>query len=253
MPRSRAAALYDRKSSVTNRSGTKAYFFSSFLISSERHACLLLDLDQHIENFALGVDGAPQIDHPPIDFQIDLVKMAGRMRFWTALAQVRGDHRPKVVHPAAHGLVGDAVPRSASKSSTSRKLSVNRIEPNRLMYDLGREPISGVADFPHALGYSAYVHPTTCRRRDKALRRARPFRPGSRRCQRSPARLKQRRYTDSRSTPRGGPIQLGVEFGSEKHDDGRDPHPRHHANCAAQRAIGSVVVAETCDVPGEKR
>jgi len=24
------------------------------------------------------------------------------------------------------------------------------VEPNRLMYDLGREPISGIADFPHA-------------------------------------------------------------------------------------------------------
>ena len=36
------------------------------------------------------------------------------------------------------------------------------------MYDLGREPISGVADFPHTLGYSAHVNPTSCRRRDKA-------------------------------------------------------------------------------------
>src|SRR5271166_1845864 len=34
IPRSRAAALYDRKSSVTNRSGIKAYFFKSLRISS---------------------------------------------------------------------------------------------------------------------------------------------------------------------------------------------------------------------------
>jgi hypothetical protein len=33
--------------------------------------------------------------------QIDVVKMPGRMRFRTALAQMRGDHRPEVVHPAA--------------------------------------------------------------------------------------------------------------------------------------------------------
>jgi hypothetical protein len=39
-----------------------------------------LGLDQRIENLALGVDGAPQINHPPIDFQIDFVKMPGRMR-----------------------------------------------------------------------------------------------------------------------------------------------------------------------------
>src|SRR5271165_3429824 len=36
----RAAALYDRKSSVTNRSGTKAYFFRSLRISFNA-ACLL--------------------------------------------------------------------------------------------------------------------------------------------------------------------------------------------------------------------
>jgi hypothetical protein len=34
-----------------------------------------LGLDQDFENLALGVDGAPQVDHPPIDFQIDLVQM----------------------------------------------------------------------------------------------------------------------------------------------------------------------------------
>ena len=38
------------------------------------------------------------------------------------------------------------------------------------MYGLGREPISGVADFPHTLGYSANVHPKSCGQRDKALR-----------------------------------------------------------------------------------
>src|SRR5208337_955540 len=40
IPRSRTAALYDRKSSVTNRSGTKAYFFRSLRISFSV-ACLL--------------------------------------------------------------------------------------------------------------------------------------------------------------------------------------------------------------------
>jgi hypothetical protein len=53
----------------------------------QRGVLVALGLDQHIENLALGVDGAPQIDHPPIDFQIDLVKMPSRMRFWKALAQ----------------------------------------------------------------------------------------------------------------------------------------------------------------------
>jgi hypothetical protein len=49
-----------------------------------------------------------------------------------------------------------------------QKSSLRENADGRLMYDLGREPISGVADFPHALGYSAYVHPASCGRRDKA-------------------------------------------------------------------------------------
>ena len=36
-------------------------------------------LDQHVEDFALGVDGAPQIDHAAIDFQIDFVQMPSRV------------------------------------------------------------------------------------------------------------------------------------------------------------------------------
>src|ERR1700691_4572974 len=110
------------------------------------------------------------MDHPPIDFQIDFVKTPGRMRFRRALAQMCGDHRPEVVHPAAHGLVRDRDPALREQILDVTKAEREpEIEPNRLMYDLGREPISGVADFPHALGYSAYVHPTSCRRRDKAV------------------------------------------------------------------------------------
>jgi hypothetical protein len=50
-------------------------------------------LDQHVEDLALGVDGAPKIDHPAIDFQIDFVEMPGRVGFGSAFAQVRRDHR----------------------------------------------------------------------------------------------------------------------------------------------------------------
>jgi hypothetical protein len=37
-------------------------------------------LDQHIKHFALGIHGAPKIDHAAGDFQIDLVKMPGGVR-----------------------------------------------------------------------------------------------------------------------------------------------------------------------------
>src|ERR1700693_4068823 len=88
--------------------------------------------------------------------------MPGRMRFRTALAQMRGDHRPEVVYPAAHGLVRDRDPALRQQILDVTKAEREpEIEPNPLMYDLGREPISGVTDFPHTLGYSAYLHPTS--------------------------------------------------------------------------------------------
>ena len=71
---------------------------------------------------------------------------------------------------AAHGLVRDRDPPLGEQVLGVTKAECEpEIEPNRLMYDLGREPISGLADFPHPLGYCAYMHPTRCRRRDKAL------------------------------------------------------------------------------------
>src|ERR1700688_4168929 len=102
--------------------------------------------------------------------------MPGRMGFRTALAQMRGDHRPEVVHPAAHGLVRDRDPALRKQILDVTKAEREpEIEPNRLMYDLWREPISGVADFPHTFGYSAYVHPTSYRRAEKASRRFFPL------------------------------------------------------------------------------
>jgi hypothetical protein len=58
----------------------------------------------------LGVDGASQIDHAPM----------------AALAQFRCNERPEMIHPARIVSYEIAIPRSANKSSTSRKLSVNR-------------------------------------------------------------------------------------------------------------------------------
>ena len=85
-----------------------------------------LGLNQHIENLALGVDGAPQIYHPPIDLQIDFVKMPNRVGLRTALAQMRGDHRSEMIYPAAHGFVGDRDPALGEQILDVTKLRVNR-------------------------------------------------------------------------------------------------------------------------------
>ena len=107
----------------------------------QRGVLVALGLDQHIQNLALGVDGAPQVDHAPIDFQIDLVKMPDRMRSGTALAQFRCYDRPEMIHPAS-----DCFVRNCNSALREQILDVTiaerepEIEPDRLVNDLRREP-----------------------------------------------------------------------------------------------------------------
>jgi hypothetical protein len=62
-------------------------------------------MDQHVEDLAFGIDGAPKIDHAAIDFQIDFIQMPGRIRIGSAFTQVCCDHRPEMIYPAPNGLI----------------------------------------------------------------------------------------------------------------------------------------------------
>ena len=64
-----------------------------------------LGLDQHIEDLAFGVEGSPEIDHAATNPQIDFLQMPNRVWLWAALAQIRWDHRPKMIHPASNCLI----------------------------------------------------------------------------------------------------------------------------------------------------
>src|ERR1700686_2509302 len=48
-------------------------------------------LDQHVEDLALGVDGAPEVDQATIDLEIDFVEMPDGMRFRPAFAKIGSD------------------------------------------------------------------------------------------------------------------------------------------------------------------
>ncbi len=52
----------------------KAIFLQELAHQFKRRQFVPPGLDQHVEDLALGVDGAPQIEHPAIDFQIDFVR-----------------------------------------------------------------------------------------------------------------------------------------------------------------------------------
>ena len=78
-------------------------------------------------------------------------KMPSRVRLGAALAQAPSDHRPEVVHPAADRLVRDRdFALSEQILDVTKAEREPEVEPDRLMYDLRRKPVSGVADFPHA-------------------------------------------------------------------------------------------------------
>jgi hypothetical protein len=89
----------------------------------------------------------------PSDFQIHLVEVPGPAWLGAALAQVRCDHRPEMIHPAPNGLVRNHNPALSQQVLHIAKAEREpKIQPDRLLDDLRREAISVVADFPHRLG-----------------------------------------------------------------------------------------------------
>src|ERR1700686_2401897 len=90
--------------------------------------------------------------------------MPDRMRLGTALPQLRCNDRSEMIHPAS-----DCFVRNCNSALGEQVLDVTKakrkpeIEPDRLVNDLRREPISGIADFRHALGLPSR------RRRDNAF------------------------------------------------------------------------------------
>ena len=149
----------------------KAIFLQKVAHQFERRPPVPPGLDQHVKNFALGIHGTPEVDQATIDLEIDFVETPGHMRLRQAFAKIGRDHGSKMVHPAAHRLIGNQIPRSASKSSTSRKGEPD-IKPDRLLEDFGREPVPLVAYFLHLLGYLTTSDAASQNCRDNAVSRA---------------------------------------------------------------------------------
>ncbi len=160
--------------------GSEAVTLQKLSHQFQRGVLVSLGLDRHVENLVFGVDGAPQIDHSAIDFQIDLVKTPSRVRLRAAPSQVRSDDRPEMIHPAPDCLVGHRHPALREQIFDGAQAQREpKIEPNRLANDLGREPVAGVADFRHSLRLRAGEAIATVRRRDNAPRRDHPRRAGT--------------------------------------------------------------------------
>ena len=66
--------------------GNEAVFLQKLAHRLQHGPLVPFRLDQHVEDLAFGVDGAPQIDHAAIDFQVGLNQMPGRVGLGAALA-----------------------------------------------------------------------------------------------------------------------------------------------------------------------
>ena len=135
---------------MTSLSGTKPYFFKSLRINLSAARLFPPGLDQNVEHFALGVHGAPEVDQATIDLEIDLVEMPDRMRLRPAFAKIGCDLGSKMVHPAAHRLIGnhDSAFRQQILDVAEAQGEPD-IKPDRLLDDLGREAVAAIADLGH--------------------------------------------------------------------------------------------------------
>ncbi len=66
--------------------GDEAIFLQKLAHKFRRSRLVSLGLKQDVEQFALGIDGAPEVDHAASDLQIHLIEMPRRMRSWSALS-----------------------------------------------------------------------------------------------------------------------------------------------------------------------
>jgi hypothetical protein len=150
--------------------GNEAIFLQKLAHQFQRGVLVSLGLDQHIEDFALGVDDAPQIDHSAGDFQIDFIQMLYRVRLGAAFTQVRRDHRPEMIYPASDGFAGDRNPAFRQQNFDIAKAQGEpEIKPDRLLNDLARISVSVVADFLHRHGYRTAEGTATPDCRDNAF------------------------------------------------------------------------------------
>jgi hypothetical protein len=106
--------------------------------------------NQHVENLALMVDGTPEIHPLAGDAHHHLVEMLAIARSRVTLAQPSCDHGTEFQHPAPYGLVGDLKPALGQQFLDIAVAQGNaEIEPDRVLDDLGREPMAAVAKRSH--------------------------------------------------------------------------------------------------------
>ena len=149
--------------------GNEAVFLEELAHQFQRGVFVSLGLDQHVEDFTLRIDGALQIDRAAGNFQVHLIQMPDAVWFRAAFAQIGCDHGSEIIHPAANGLVRDHNPTFRQQVfHVSKAKREPKIQPDRLLNDLRREAVAGIADFLHSFRYRATRPTASPKKRDNA-------------------------------------------------------------------------------------
>ena len=128
----------------------KSQFLQQFPHQFQCSPLVPLALHQNVEDFALSIDGTPQVDQPAIDFDEYLVKMPSGMRLGPAPSKVSCDQGTEVIHPATHRFIGSDDPALSQQILDIAKAEAEPgIEPDGLLNDHGGKAVSGVADLGH--------------------------------------------------------------------------------------------------------
>jgi hypothetical protein len=117
---------------------------------SRSAAWVSLALNEHVEDLALVVDGAPQVHPLPGDPDDHLVEVQSRARAWAALPQLARDQRAEFQHPAPHRFIRDVEPTVGEKFlHVSVAQGEAEIKADRVLNHLGRKAMAAIRKLSH--------------------------------------------------------------------------------------------------------
>src|SRR3954470_3893400 len=131
-------------------------------LAHEPECCALVAaaLHQHIENFALVIDGAPQVHPLAGDANHHLIEVPPVARAWAGPPKPSGEPGPKFQNPPPHSFI-----RNLQASLGQKLLDVAvaqgkpEIKPDRVLDDQRREAMSAIGGLIHAGNLPSAIGP----------------------------------------------------------------------------------------------
>src|SRR5258707_1862055 len=123
----------------------KALFPEQLAHQPECRALVAAALNQHVENFALVIDGAPQVHPLARDANDHFVEMPPVARAWAGVSEPARKTGPELQNPAPHRLIGNL---QASLGQELLNVAVaqceSEIEPNCVLDHRRREAVPAI-------------------------------------------------------------------------------------------------------------